>query len=259
MKHTVWEFCESMEKLAPRGLALEWDNVGLQVGDADKQVSTVLVTLTITAEVLAKAVAEKVDLIIAHHPVIFKPLQAIRTDQPQGALLAAALKHDISLYVAHTNLDQAPSGLNDWLAQELGLSDVKVLVPGPTSESGLGRVGTIPEKDLGDLAHELEQLWGCVVRTVGDPTTKISTLAVVGGSGGDFIRQAKEAGAQCLITGDVSYHDALDAEALGLALLDAGHFATEKIMVREVAAFLRSEFGDALIVLQETSSNPFRY
>lgn len=259
MAYTVQDVAQAMETLAPRELALEWDNVGLQVGSFNQVVSTVLVTLTLTEEVLERAIAERADLIICHHPVIFKPLSAVRTDQPQGGLLAALLQHKISVYVAHTNLDQAPGGLNFWLARDVGLENGKVLVPANNPDVGLGIYGQINPTTLGQLATELEKMWNLPMRMVGEASQPISTVAVVGGSGGSFVNQAKSAGADVLITGDVSYHHALDALALGLAVLDAGHFATEKVMVQEVANYLLSKFPQGLQVISETSSNPFRF
>ena len=248
-----------MEKLAPLELTLEWDNVGLQIGDAARNVSSVLVTLTVTMETVRRAMADQTDLIIAHHPVIFKPLRQIRTDTPEGTLLVALLKHDISVYVAHTNLDQAARGLNYWLAREVGLEEQSVLTAANDNNVGLGRIGRIDPVSLGDYAVELEKLWNCPVRIVGDKGQIISKVAVVGGSGGDFVRQAKAAGADVLVTGDVSYHDAVDAINLGLAVLDAGHFATEKMAVAEMAKYLQNHFGDDVRILQDICANPFSF
>ncbi|NMB02371.1 MAG: Nif3-like dinuclear metal center hexameric protein [Firmicutes bacterium] len=259
MAYTVQDFCNVMEELAPKKLAFEWDNVGLQVGAPKKQVKVVLVTLTLTHDVLELAIKRGVDLIICHHPVIFKPLSAIRTDLPQGRLIASLLQYDISVYVSHTNLDLAAPGLNDWLARDVGIENGKVLVPSTDPDVGLGRYGKIHSTTLGELAQQLESLWNSPCRIVGDPSQHVSKVAVVGGSGGDFINQAKRVGADVLITGDVSYHDAIDAEALGLAVLDAGHFSTEKVMVQEVTQYLRTKFGAEIEVISESSSNPFHF
>jgi dinuclear metal center YbgI/SA1388 family protein len=255
----VRDVCACLEELAPLDLALEWDNVGLQIGNPQKEVSTILVTLTVTEEIVQKAISDQVDLIVAHHPLIFKPLYSIRTDQPQGAILTALLQQGAAVYVAHTNLDQAPAGLNHWLAREVGLEEERVLVPGIHAGVGLGRIGTIAPLTLGDLAQKLENLWGLPIRIVSDRRRLVSRLAVVGGSGGDFIEQAKAAGAHCLITGDVSYHDALDAIALDLAVLDAGHFATERIAVKQLAQYLQDRIGERVQILQDTSTNPFAF
>ncbi len=248
-----------MEELAPLELAMEWDNVGLQIGDATKKVSSVLVTLTVTREIVRKAIASEVDLIITHHPVIFKPLRQIRTDSPEGTLLAALLKHDLAVYVAHTNLDQAALGLNHWLAKEIGLEDARVLIPALDRDHGLGRIGRIAPRSLGEFATQLEALWDSSVKIVGDGNQTISKVAVVGGSGGNFVHQAKSAGADVLVTGDVSYHDAIDARNLGLAVLDPGHFATEKVVAQGVGKYLQDRFDGDMQILQDTSIDPFSF
>ncbi|MDI9484441.1 MAG: Nif3-like dinuclear metal center hexameric protein [Bacillota bacterium] len=259
MRYTVQDFCSCMEKLAPLELALDWDNVGLQIGEPARPVSAALVTLTVTMETVEKAADEGADLIIAHHPVIFKPVRQIRTDTPEGGLLAALLKHELSVYVAHTNLDQAEYGVNHWLAREAGLDDDQVLVAANGSTAGLGRIGSIRPVSLGEYAGRLEALWGVPIRVVGDKQRTVARVAVVGGSGGDFVQHAKAAGADVLVTGDVSYHDAVDALSLGLSVLDAGHFSTEQLMIREVAAYLQKEFGEQVRILQDTSSSPFSF
>ncbi len=262
MSSTVQEICRILERLAPPEYAYDWDNVGLLVGRADQSVSTVLVTLTVTPAVVDSAIENGVDLIVAHHPLVFKPLTHLRTDQPLGALLARLLEHGLAVYACHTNLDRAPLGLNEWLAQEVGVLKPKVLIPGEGEGVGLGRVGRIPETTLGELALRLAELWSTPVRMVGDPKLPLQTAAVVGGSGGDFAAEAKAAGAQVLITGDVSYHDALDAQALNLAVLDAGHFATEKIMVRKIAHYLKSQLtaggAEIIAVVEQSGEDPFR-
>jgi len=246
-----------MEKLAPLEYALDWDNVGLQIGSFTQNVSTVLVTLTITEDILKKAVAEGVDLIISHHPLIFKPLRKIDIELPLGKMLQTIIKNDMAIYVSHTNLDQAPFGLNHWLARELDLNDSKILIPHSTPDVGLGRIGKIKPTSLKVLAQTLDKMWDTSVRVIGDVGQTVSTCAVVGGSGGDFISNAKIRGADVFITGDLSYHDAIDAAGLGLAVIDAGHFATEKIMVSEVSKFLVEEFGHNINVLEECGEDPF--
>lgn len=259
MIYVVQDFSTAIEALAPLELAMEWDNVGLQIGAPQSQVKTILVTLTVTMDTVQIARAQGVDLIVAHHPVIFKPLRQIRTDHPEGTLLNALLRHDISVYVAHTNLDQAAYGLNYWLAREVGLENSRVLIPvHGSTDAGLGRIGDIAPIALGDFAEQLEGLWGDRVRVVGDGKQTIARVALVGGSGGDFVQQAKDAGADVLVTGDVSYHDAMDARSVGLAVLDAGHFATERVMVSEVAQYLEDRFENVHI-LQDRSTNPFSF
>ncbi len=254
---TIRRVTEAMEELAPLELAYDWDNVGLQIGSPAREVSAILITLTITKEVLARAVDSAVDLIVAHHPLIFEPLRSIRTDHFQGALISRLLKEEIGVYVSHTNLDVAPQGLNHWLAELLGLENTRVLIPHLTEGAGLGRLGGVKPVSLGEIAARLGRLWPNRLRVIGDEGRSISQIAVIGGSGGKYAKEAKDAGAQLLITGDVSYHNAVDALEMGLAVIDAGHFATEKIMVPRVKEYLQKSLGPQVKISGETGSSPF--
>lgn len=257
MVYTVQDCCEIMERLAALDLALDWDNVGLQLGSLERDVQTILVTLTVTEDVAEKAVSKGVDLVISHHPLIFRPLHSIRTDQPQGRIIESLLKNDTALYVSHTNLDQASLGLNHWLAEDLGLEDVAILVPAETTGTGLGRVGFISPQSIRSIAELIEERWNYSVRIVGNPTQEVKKVAVCGGSGGNLVRDAYASGAEVLITGDVSYHDALDALELGLNVIDAGHFGTEQIMVGKVGRYLQDELGDGVTIIQHLGRDPF--
>lgn len=340
---------EALEALAPRRLAEEWDNVGLQLGQPAQPVERVLVALDVSAAVVAEAREKKADLIVAHHPFLFKPLRQIRTDLPQGKLVQALLQDNIAVYAAHTNLDRAPGGLNDWLAEALGLQQVEVLQPGPADalvklvtfvpqeqaeqvrqalgDAGAGHIGqyshcsfqttgegaflplagtrpflgkpgklervaevrleTIlprrfanrvvrallrshpyeevaydlypllnerPEGGLGrlgllqaeiSLAQLAEQVAAALeipgLRQVGDGARRVRKVAVCGGAGAGLVSRAAFCGADVLVTGDVKYHEAQEAQNSGLGLLDAGHFATERLMVGKVAAYLRQQ------------------
>ncbi|NLM39171.1 MAG: Nif3-like dinuclear metal center hexameric protein [Firmicutes bacterium] len=246
-----------IEELAPLHLKMDWDNVGLQIGSIRAHVGRILVTLTVTEDTVTRAIEEGVGLVVAHHPLIFRPIRTVRTDTPQGALLQKLLSHGIAVYVSHTNLDTAPDGLNHWLAQELELQRPEVLVPGSEPGTGLGRVGNITASTTADLAVYIAERLGTDVRVIGSRDAWIERVAVCGGSGGDLYAAALKAGAQALVTGDVSYHDALDATAHGLVVFDAGHFGTEKIMVSKLAAYLRSRLSPDVEVLEEAGLDPF--
>jgi len=255
------EHCiQIMEALAPASYRLDWDNIGLHLGHPKSEVHRILVTLTITDAVVYKAVNERVNLIISHHPLIFKPLKTIRTDLPGGRVIKMLLNNDIAVFCSHTNLDRAPQGLNYWLAEDLQLKNHKVLAADITNpDVGLGRIGEISPIALQDLVSRLNSRWHTKVRYVGAPDHKCEKVAVCGGSGGDLIYQAWYNHADVLITGDISYHDALDASALGIAVIDAGHFTTEKIMVEKVAAYLESKLPNVQIIQGIDGDNPFMY
>lgn len=363
---TAW-----MDEWAKPSLALEGDPVGLQIGRPDKPVSRVLAALEVTPEVAEEAVEEKADLIVCHHAVLYRPAKRLREDEPEGRILAALIRAGIAVYNAHTNLDTVPGGVNDVLAERLGLQDVEVLaptseermfklavfvpashhrrvldavceagggwignyshctfnIPGkgtflpregaqpfvgrvgaleeveeirletvvpedrleaviaamlaahpyeevaydvyplkrPVRVQGIGRIGVLPEPvALEPFARRVrEVLKAPGVRFCGDPERKVARVAVLGGSGMGWARDARIRGADVLVTGDVKHHDALDALASGLALVDAGHYATEKWVVPAVARYLSrraAESGNPLEVLvSRRAGDPFRF
>jgi len=259
MSVTVDTCIKAVEALAPPELALAWDNSGLQVGSRAALVTRIMVALTVTEKTVDRAVADNVNLIVAHHPLIFKPLQAINTDLPVGRVAEKLLNGKITVYACHTNLDRAQFGLNYWLAESVGLHKNKILEPDPNQEHGLGRIGYLDPIPLAELAAKLGKMWQTQVRYVGDPQRQCSKAAVCGGSGSDLIYAAWSKQADVLITGDLKYHAALEAEALGLAVIDAGHFATESIMVTKMAAYLRTKLPTVTVIEYWEGEDPFRY
>ena len=335
-----------INKIAPPGLAESWDNSGLQLGDPDACINRIMVALDPTPSVIDSALASSCQLLVTHHPLIFKPQKNISTATTQGKLIHTAIKGGLAIISIHTSYDIATGGLNDLLAERLGLSGcvplqttalqelVKLVVFVPedhleqvrtalfphidtqgnyqdcsfvaagegtfTPLAGanpfLGQVGSlerVPEKrlellinrtnlpramktllsvhpyeepafdiypllnegnrlglgrigrlavpaPLADFAAQLsQQLQAPLLRYVGDPDTLIHKVALCSGSGASLLREAVRAGADCLVTGDIKYHDARDAEDQGITLIDAGHFPTEHIMVAAVTEQLR--------------------
>lgn len=237
-----------VEELAPPALAESWDRVGFQVGDPNQPVERVLVSLGVSRDVLEEAVARECHMIIAHHPLILRPLTALTVHQGTGALIAQALAARIAIGVAHTNLDRAPGGLNDWLAERLGLVDAVPLAsaaPGADGDSvsEMARIGRMERPvPLGQWVKKVAQRLGVeALRYVGDPDRPVQTVACMGGSGASAVPWAAAAGADVLVTGDMKFHDALDALDLGLAVVDPGHFASEVFMAEKLAAWMGDE------------------
>ncbi|MFD2333872.1 Nif3-like dinuclear metal center hexameric protein [Cohnella sp. GCM10020058] len=358
-----------MERLAPKHFAVEGDKIGLQVGSLRKEIKRVLVTLDVNTDVVREAVDLGAELIVAHHPVIYRPLAHLQTDTPAGALAAELVRRDIAVYVSHTNLDTAEGGLNDWMAEALGLEGRDVLeevhtdklyklavfVPRPHGEAvrdamfragggwignyshcsfnvegtgtfmpregsdpfigekgklataeetrieiivpesarkavvqamlkshpyeevaydlygvdlkgrsfGLGRVGKLPAAmPLDDFAELVKERLGMpFVRVVGDGDRQVRKVAVLGGSGRSYIKRAMFMGADVLVTGDIDFHSAQDAEAGGLAIVDPGHYA-EKIMRPKTAEWLRERLAEkgyaTEVFASEVHTDPFR-
>ncbi|GAW90933.1 Nif3-like dinuclear metal center hexameric protein [Calderihabitans maritimus] len=370
MAVTCQQIISILEELAPPRWREEWDNVGLLVGDPALPVKNVLLTLDVTDAVVEEAVDKQIDLIISHHPVIFRPISNLRYNQPLGRLLHRLVKENINVYAAHTNLDNAPGGVNDRLADILGLQEVKVLEPafreklyklvvfvpegyedrvrqaicdegagwignyshctfqvagtgtfrplegtnpfiGETGrlektaefrletivpqnrlprvlqamneshpyeevaydvyplfnqgkEIGLGRIGLLPHpqplKSLVSLVKEKFNVGS--LKVVGDLETEIKKVAVCGGAGGSFIERAFLQGADLYITGDLKYHEAQHAASLGLAVIDAGHHGTEKVIVPALAEFLEQRLStlkaEINLILSEVDTNPWQ-
>jgi dinuclear metal center YbgI/SA1388 family protein len=336
-----------LNQLCPPALAEDWDNVGLQVGDPTAEISRVLIALDAEEAALEQAEQQQAQLIITHHPLIFRPLRRLSTGDPGGQILFRAIRQQIAIASAHTNLDRAANGLNDWLAEHLRLTAIQpleqeidgdyykivVYVPsghetavmealfaagaghiggydrcsfrlcgtgtfrgGDSSQPFIGTAGEHEEADelrletivpaallnktiaraekahpyeemaydliplanraknvglgrIGRLSQPLtlqqfavqvkEWLQAPALRLVGDPRRQLEKIAVCGGSGMSMYAEAMRQGADCLVTGDIKFHEAQRARAEGLALIDAGHFATERLMIPGLAQRLR--------------------
>jgi dinuclear metal center YbgI/SA1388 family protein len=232
------DIIEIIERVAPPGLAEGWDNSGFQLGDMDAACSRVLVALDPLPEVFEEAQRVGAGLVVTHHPLFFGELKSLDFASGRGAVVRAAAKAGIALYSAHTSYDSANPGISDALGAALGVKGMRPLAPSAQdSGTGLGRVGELPERTtVGELARLVKERLGVgSVRVIGEPGRVAGTAAFCGGSGSGSIDAAKASGADVYITGDIKYHDALKAIEMGLAVLDAGHYATEKIAVPALA------------------------
>ena len=237
---TVREIEQALFRLAPKEGAMDWDNVGQLLGDPEAEVRRVLVALDITEAVADEAIAENCQLIVSHHPVMnctWHPVQTLRTDDRQGRILMALVTHDISAICMHTNLDAAEGGVNDILAQKLGLRDLK-----PLTDEKIGRVGTLKcEIPLVEFTRFVVKSLGCNGLRYTDCGRPVHRVAVGGGACGEYIAQAIALGCDTFVTSDLRYHDFLDTKELNL--IDAGHFPTEQVIVPELCRRLQAAFS----------------
>ncbi|MEH7096800.1 Nif3-like dinuclear metal center hexameric protein [Neobacillus vireti] len=363
------EIIQLFEQFSPKGLAMEGDKIGLQIGRLNKRVDRVMIALDVLDHVIDEAIEKNVQLIIAHHPIIFRPLKNLLTDTTQGKMVEKLLKHDIAVYAAHTNLDVAKGGVNDLLAEALELEEAEVLVPTyeamlkklvvfvPASHAeeirqvlgntgagfignyshcsfsangigrflpgehtnpyvgkpgelekvdevrietilpesllkktitamikahpyeevaydvypvenkgetlGLGRIGKVKEMTLAEFAEKVKAALNVpAVRVVGDLTSKIKKVAVLGGDGNKYFMNAKFKGADVYVTGDIYYHTAHDAMMQGLNMIDPGH-NVEKVMkigLTNVLQKMCKESGyDVDIFPSEQNTDPFQF
>lgn len=360
----------ALNRLCPMNLAEDWDNVGLQVGEPGAEINKILICLDAEEDAVAEAERCSADLIISHHPLIFRGLKRLTPNDMTGRVLFRAIKNNIAIASVHTNLDRASDGLNDWLATRLGLQDLqpierlkggghfhKIIVYVPVGHEaevmdalfaggaghigaydrcsfrtmgtgsfrgasdtqpfigaageyeeteevrletivptagiskalnrmlkahpyeevaydliplnnipqdvGLGRIGSLPQPlSLKKIAEQVKsELDTQALRLVGDSEQKIRKVAVCGGSGMSIYADAVRQGADCLVTGDVKFHEAQRARAEGVALIDAGHFATERLMIPELAARLQKILADGQFSIEiyemKSEKDPF--
>ena len=253
----VKDFVNIMSEMIPARLAEDWDNVGLQVGRNEKEVKVILCALDFSPEVLEQASQLHADIIVTHHPAIFRGIKQFTDQDWHSALLLEAARKDIAVYSAHTNLDSVAGGVNDVLAKLLNLENVEGLSGEDTLE-GIGRIGVLKEavelKVFAENVKKALRLEHVTVIPAGRPVRKV---AVCGGSGMDFLDCAVQAGADTYVTGDVKYHDAQEAKGKHINLIDATHQGTELPVVNELADRLalrlsREGYTAKVLVAKET-------
>ena len=286
MNCTCREICGIIDEIAPPELAQEGDPVGLHLGCGDQPVDRLFLALELTPEVLREALDFGADMILVHHTPFYRPFTHLREDEPLNRLVLELIRRRVALFCAHTNLDSVWGGVSDALARALDLMDVDVLqrdqrpagralpdtpeAPGSslTSDSpgarqaaaaGLGRVGTLPEPmALHDFAVFVSKKLGASgLRYCGDGARQVSRVACCGGAGAVLLPEAIASGADAFVTADLKHHEGVLALGLGVALVDAGHFATENLVLADIAARIRKKRPQLLVELSAADGNPF--
>lgn len=249
------DIAEYIEILAPCNLACEWDNVGLLVGDNDKEIKKVLIALDNDERVTDEAISISADMIITHHPIMFSPINRLTEDNHEQRMLRRMCESSICHYAAHTNMDCARGGLNDYLAEKLGIVDACVI--DETSDgAGFGRMGNVEETTLSAMIELCEDKLSLDdVRYVGELDKPIRKVAVNSGSGSDILGKCASLGADLLITGDLKYTPAREAYDLGIAVIDAGHYGTEVIFTEFIKDYLEKKFTDVEFVVSTKHIN----
>lgn len=247
---TVKDILHFLDKKAPFYSQLGFDNSGFLVGRGDREVNHILVALDITEEVINEAIELKADLIVSHHPVIWDGVKSVTDETILGRKLLALISNDIAAVCAHTNLDAAKGGVNDSLASALGLKDTVLLKTYGLYEDGtaygIEQVGTLPDQGISVTAFAAlvkEKLQANGVRYV-DAGRPVHKVAVGGGSCSSSIKDVFAAGCDTFVTADVKYDGFLDAKALGLNLIDAGHYPTENVVCPVLISWLKEGFFD---------------
>ena len=232
MSVTVGEISCAINEFAPFELAEEWDNIGILAGSASQEISGILCALDLNFKVIEEAKAKGCNLIVTHHPILFRGRKNLREDDAEGRMLCELVRGNIALIAAHTNFDNAVPGVNDALAEKLGLKNVCPF------ENGM-RAGESDGLTLAELCTRVEEKLGGPVRCYGEKNRIVHRVAVLGGAGGDFAPLAQAAGADVYLTGEIAHHKAWDAYQSGLCILEAGHAATELPAIEMLAEGLQ--------------------
>ncbi len=352
-----------LENIAPLEYSLDWDNCGLQVGDLSEKLEKISIALTPTVDIVQKAIDNGSNLLITHHPMIFKSMKSINTKMPIGKMISLAMSNNLTIYTLHTNFDSAKTGLNYSIAKGLGLDNIEVLsvsgynpkyklvtfvpeeytlkIVNELSNAGAGNIGkfshrsyitagistlsdgnaeinnfdlskdsedklemTVPKNKLNKIiqilkeSHPYEEVLYDIYKIedkedvygigtvgefytpfnlieiiemvkrnlnisnlsfVGDPQKSIEKVAICTGSGSSLMKDAKSKGADLYITGDIKYHDAIDAIEMDLSLIDATHYSTEIISVNFLAKYIKKHLKSEIEVFELIEKNPFSY
>ena len=248
----IQEFTATMERIAPRDLALEFDNPGLLIEPDHDEIAHVLVALDCTKAVVEEAVKLGADLVLTHHPLFFHPVKHMTYSDPATVAACMLLRHGIGLFSAHTNLDAAHGGVNDTLCTLFGIREA---IP---FDEGVGRVGVLKASEtLSSFAARVEAALNTRVQVIGDMDAMVSRIAVMGGSGGDSIALAAEQGTDVLLTGEVKHSDAIDAKTLGISLIVAGHYETEAVVLEPLMKRLQNDCFGVQYSLSRSDGSPF--
>lgn len=266
----------TFEELWPIAGAESWDSPGLVCGNPRQGVQKILLSVDVTAEVLAEAKATNCDFILSHHPVLFKPVSEISETSAKGTLLTQAITAGIAIYSAHTNADIVPDGVSDTLAKQLGLTGAKPLSTSGESHSGNsdkaighGRIGQLDEPiKLGDFARAIARALPATasgIRVAGDFNQIVRTVAVCGGAGDEFIPKAQELGADVYVTSDLRHHITQEAreESIArmqpMALIDVSHWASEWLWLNQAAHQLKAHHPELEVLVSDLRTDPWDF
>ena len=270
---TVVDVCSIMEEIAPVSLQESWDNSGLMIGFSDTPVTRILTCLEMDSDVADEAAAIGAELVVTHHPLIFNGVKSLRDDDPEGQVMMKLIRDGISVYSCHTPFDKVKGGNSDAIAEMIGLSSVKNLKGDTVTASPAKMAEKAEEADIGRLGKlktpvSCREILGLIsdqmgismrqLRFVGDVDREITVVGICAGAGADLMDMAAAAGCELFITGDVKHHEARNAQAHGICLVDAGHYGTERSFAENMKEKLEKKTeGRVEISASRINQDPF--
>lgn len=253
---------ETLECIAPPELSEGWDNIGLLLGDSSLRVTRVLTCLTLTEDVADEAIAGNFELIVTHHPILFRSVKRITAGDPQGAMLLKLIRARVAVYSPHTSYDNSEVGINRQLSEMLEMVEVEPLrkIIG-TSESGVGRWGRLPKsRPLDSIIDTLKiHLKIPTIAWVGAVDREIQRVGIACGSAAEFLDDAQVAGCELFITGEARFHDCLKARELGISLILLGHYSSERNGVEQLARLIAERHPDCTVQASQVERDPLQY
>lgn len=254
--------CNFLNQFAPTTLAEDWDNVGLILGDATADAKKVMTCLTITPESVAEAIENQVDLIVSHHPLPFSATKRITTDRTPTRMIWQLAQAGVSVYSPHTGFDSAVGGINQMLCDRLEISSTEPVIPNrkDPKQPGAGRIGKlVTPVTLREFAEKVKRDFALPrLQVVGDLDSEIQRVATACGSGGSFLSKAASRGANCLVTGEATFHTVLESRACSVGLILMGHYFSERFAIEALADELQAGFPDVSIWASKAESDPIQ-
>ncbi len=269
------QLIDFLREFAPLDLAESWDNVGLLIGDPASEATSVLTCLTLTPNVAEEAIARQAQLIVTHHPVLFRPVKQLTTMTTEGRMLHSLIRAGIAVYSPHTSYDSAADGINQQLARLFDLSDIHPLRSHPSESQptenvaddgvdqavGSGRWGRLLSPiSLRELIEKTKTVLGISqLQYVGDLERTVTKLAIACGAAAEFLTDAARYGCEVLLTGEARFHACLEAEAANIAMILPGHYATERPAMSQLATILKSRFPELTAQASVSESDPVKF
>lgn len=254
------EIASAIERFAPLNLQENYDNAGLQVGDMKTRVEAVLLCLDVTEDILEEAIERGCNLIITHHPLIFKGIKHLTGKTATERIITKAIRSDVAIYSAHTNLDSTFEGVSYEMAHRLGLRDVSPLCPNPeNAKTGLGVIGAIKPTPTLEFLRKVKDTFKVKSLKFSDESRRlvVRRIALCGGAGGSLINDAIRHDADIYVTGDLKYHD-FTTNATDIILADIGHYESELCSLKIFSRILRENFPGLAVLMAETETNPIK-